>query len=83
MGDGQFGFEEGGTYSLKQFQDKAADLKEGYFQHRLPFDPVLNCSRPVTEDDIEREFWRLVSSLEETVEVEYGADIHSTTHGSG
>jgi histone demethylase JARID1 len=83
VGDGQFGFEEGGTYSLKQFQDKAADFKEGYFENRLPFDPVLNCRRPVTEDDIEREFWRLVSSLEETVEVEYGADIHSTTHGSG
>lgn len=83
VGDGQFGFEEGGVYSLKQFQEKAADFKEGYFQNRLPFDPVLNCPRPVTEDDIEREFWRLVASLEETVEVEYGADIHSTTHGSG
>ncbi|OBT78700.1 hypothetical protein VF21_02235 [Pseudogymnoascus sp. 05NY08] len=83
VGDGQFGFEEGSIYSLKQFHDKAADFKEGYFQNRLPFDPVLNCPRPVTEDDIEREFWRLVASLEETVEVEYGADIHSTTHGSG
>jgi histone demethylase JARID1 len=83
VGDGQFGFEDGGVYSLKQFQDKAANFKEGYFQNRLPFDPVLNCPRPVTEDDIEREFWRLVASLEETVEVEYGADIHSTTHGSG
>lgn len=83
VGDGQFGFEEGGIYSLKQFQEKAADFKEGYFQNKMPFDPVLNCPRPVTEDDIEREFWRLVTSLEETVEVEYGADIHSTTHGSG
>ena len=83
VGDGQFGFEEGGIYSLKQFQEKAADFKEGYFQNKMPFDPVFNCPRPVTEDDIEREFWRLVASLEETVEVEYGADIHSTTHGSG
>ncbi len=49
----------------------------------MPFDVVLNCKRPVTEDDVEREFWRLVESLTETVEVEYGADIHSTTHGSG
>ncbi|KAG9244712.1 PLU-1-like protein-domain-containing protein [Calycina marina] len=83
VGDGQFGFEEGGIYSLRQFQEKAANFKEGYFQDKMPFDPVLNCPRPVTEDDIEREFWRLVASLEETVEVEYGADIHSTTHGSG
>ncbi|PWN92721.1 hypothetical protein FA10DRAFT_3405 [Acaromyces ingoldii] len=36
----------------------------------------------VSEDDVEREFWRLVHSPDETVEVEYGADVHSTTHGS-
>lgn len=83
VGDGQFGFEEGGLYSLKQFQEKAADFKQGYFENRMPFDPILNCTRPVTEDDVEREFWRLVTSIEETVEVEYGADIHCTTHGSG
>ncbi len=26
---------------------------------------------------VEKEFWRLVSSIEEDVTVEYGADIHS------
>ncbi|KAI1206852.1 PLU-1-like protein [Annulohypoxylon truncatum] len=83
VGDGQFGFEEGGLYSLKQFQEKAADFKQGYFENRMPIDPVLNCPRPVTEEDVEKEFWRLVTSTEETVEVEYGADIHCTTHGSG
>lgn len=70
-------------YSLKQFQEKAADFKQGYFENRMPYDPVLNCRRPVIEDDVEREFWKLVTSIEETVEVEYGADIHCTTHGSG
>ena len=35
----------------------------------------------VAEDDVEREFWRLTESHSDTVEVEYGADIHSTTHG--
>ena len=35
----------------------------------------------ITEDDVEHEFWRLVQSPTETVEVEYGADVHSTTHG--
>ncbi|KAI9850963.1 MAG: hypothetical protein M1838_004748 [Thelocarpon superellum] len=83
VGTGEFGFEEGGVYSLKQFQEKAHTFKESYFLPKMPFDPVLNCRRPVTEDDVEREFWRLVESLTETVEVEYGADIHSTTHGSG
>lgn len=83
VGDGQFGFEEGGLYSLKQFQEKAADFKQGYFEKKMPHDPLLNCSRPVTEDDVEREFWRLVADLDEEVQVEYGADIHCTTHGSG
>ena len=40
------------------------------------FDDVV-----VTEADVENEFWRLVQSPSETVEVEYGADVHSTTHG--
>lgn len=83
VGDGQFGFEEGGLYSLKQFQQKANDFKQGYFEKKMPFDHTLNCHRPVTEEDVEVEFWRLVADLEETVEVEYGADIHCTTHGSG
>ena len=83
VGTGEFGFEEGGIYSLKQFQEKAQQFKDNYFGPKMPFDPVLNANRPVTEDDVEREFWRLVESITETVEVEYGADIHSTTHGSG
>jgi len=83
VGTGDFGFEEGGIYSLRQFQDKAHHFKETYFQPKMQFDPVLNSKRAVTEDDVEREFWRLVESPTEEVEVEYGADIHSTTHGSG
>ena len=83
VGTGEFGFEEGDTYSLKQFQERANRFKESYFADTMPFDPILNSRRRVTEDDVEKEFWRLVESLTETVEVEYGADIHSTTHGSG
>jgi histone demethylase JARID1 len=83
VGTGEFGFEEGGVYSLKQFQEKASNFKKNYFASKMPFDPVLNDHRRESEDDVEREFWRLVESLTETVEVEYGADIHSTTHGSG
>ena len=83
VGTGDFGFEEGGIYSLRQFQEKAHHFKDTYFDPKMQFDPVLNCRRAVTEDDVEREFWRLVESPSEEVEVEYGADIHSTTHGSG
>ena len=83
VGTGEFGFEDGGVYSLKDFQEKADTFKETYFQDKMAYDPVKNCKRPVTEEQTEREFWRLVENLTETVEVEYGADVHSTTHGSG
>ena len=83
VGTGEYGFEEGGIYSLKVFQEKANNFKEHYFSTRMPLDPVTNVPRRATEDDVEREFWRLVENLTESVEVEYGADIHSTTHGSG
>ncbi|KAJ5362824.1 hypothetical protein N7541_003668 [Penicillium brevicompactum] len=83
VGTGEFGFEDGGVYSLKQFQEKANEFKKKYFASKMPFDPVLNTHRRETEDDVEAEFWKLVVDLHETVEVEYGADIHSTTHGSG
>jgi hypothetical protein len=33
------------------------------------------------EDHFEREFWRLVESQHETVEIEYGADVNSTKDG--
>ena len=32
---------------------------------------------------VEKEFWRIVSSIDEDVVVEYGADLHSMDHGSG
>ena len=83
VGTGDYGFADGEIYSLRQFQEKANNFKDLYFQSKMPFDPVLNKPRQVTEDDVEREFWKLVESVHETVEVEYGADIHSTTHGSG
>lgn len=83
VGTNDYGFEEGSIYSLKQFQEKANNFKEHYFAARMPFDPITNTQRRATEDDVEREFWRLVEDITESVEVEYGADIHSTTHGSG
>ena len=44
--------------------------------------PVPGTDLRPSEDDVEREFWRLVHSPHENVDIEYGADIHSTTHGS-
>ncbi|KAH9882346.1 hypothetical protein J1614_000582 [Plenodomus biglobosus] len=83
VGTGEFGFEEGGVYSLKQFQERAHHFKHTHFANKTAFDPITNTHKPITEDDVEREFWQSVGNLTETIEVEYGADIHSTTHGSG
>ncbi|RMZ79667.1 hypothetical protein DV738_g3237, partial [Chaetothyriales sp. CBS 135597] len=83
VGTNDYGFEEGSVYSLKVFQEKANNFRERHFAAIMPFDPVTNTQRRPTEDDVEREFWRLVEDINDPVEVEYGADIHSTTHGSG
>lgn len=83
VGTGEFGFEEGDVYTLQQFQTKADKFKRDYFSRRMSPNPDSQAPVSETEYDVEREFWRLAESLTETVEVEYGADIHSTIHGSG
>ncbi|KAK7206142.1 PLU-1-like protein-domain-containing protein [Myxozyma melibiosi] len=83
VGTGEFGFEEGQVYNLRQFQEKAKNFLDHYLSTRMPLNGKSKRATRVTEDEIEAEFWRLVESLDETVEVEYGADIHSTIHGSG
>ena len=78
-----FGFQDGGIYSLKEFQELARVHKQKHFKDKLAFDPIKNEYRQPSEEDVEREFWRLTESLDGQEPVEYGADIHSTTHGSG
>jgi histone demethylase JARID1 len=65
---------------LKQFQEKAHSFKDRHFAAKAAEEGSMI---DVSEEEVELEFWRLTESLTETVEVEYGADIHSTTHGSG
>lgn len=90
---GDFGFDEGEEHSLSTFQARDLEFRRMWFeshppaQHALPStnDTDLIVSMignvPVSEYDVEEEFWRLVQSPNETVEIEYGADVHSTTHG--
>ncbi|KAF9113649.1 hypothetical protein BGX27_001124 [Mortierella sp. AM989] len=72
-----FGFEEGEEYSLSSFQQKCNNFKKNWFEKSGYKDTNI------PEDVVEREFWRLVENAYETAEVEYGADLHSTQHGSG
>ncbi|KAL4256714.1 [histone H3]-trimethyl-L-lysine(4) demethylase [Pleurotus pulmonarius] len=89
---GDFGFDEGEEHSLSSFQARDLAFRRMWFEQHPPErdemvdanDPTVNRFGNVvaTENDVEREFWRLVQSTTETVEIEYGADVHSTTHGS-
>lgn len=70
-----YGFEQARKeYTLQTFGEMADTFKSEYFTkpaHMIPTELV------------EREFWRLVSSLEEDLSVQYGADIHVLDQGSG
>ncbi|KAJ3414008.1 hypothetical protein HDV05_007215 [Chytridiales sp. JEL 0842] len=77
-----FGFEDGKTWTLAEFQKVADGFKEQWFSDKAPRDPETG-DLIITEDMVEREFWRLVESPFDDVEVEYGADLHSSHHGSG
>ncbi|KAK7062094.1 Jumonji superfamily protein [Favolaschia claudopus] len=90
---GDYGFDEGDEHSLSSFQARDAEFRRVWFESHPPArDPdELEIDDPtssrignvtVSEYDLETEFWRLVNTQDETVEVEYGADVHSTTHGS-
>lgn len=91
-GSGDFGFDEGEEHSLSSFQARDREFRRLWFESHPPpeshippreGDITKNCigSVFVSEYDVEKEFWRLVQSPNETVEIEYGADVHSTTHG--
>ncbi|XP_051864987.1 lysine-specific demethylase 5C [Pristis pectinata] len=70
-----FGFEQATReYTLQSFGEMADSFKSDYFN--MP-------AHMVPTELVEKEFWRLVSSIEEDVTVEYGADIHSKEFGSG
>ncbi|CAG8587699.1 6134_t:CDS:2, partial [Ambispora gerdemannii] len=71
-----FGFGEGSEYSLAEFQKKADNFKANYLQKHPPEGETS------IEDHIEAEFWRLAQSIEENVDVEYGADINAMDYGS-
>ncbi|KAM4613210.1 lysine (K)-specific demethylase 5Ba isoform 2-T2 [Polymixia lowei] len=70
-----FGFEQASrNYTLRAFGDMADSFKSDYFNMPVHMVPT---------ELVEKEFWRLVSTIEEDVTVEYGADIASKDYGSG
>ncbi|KAJ3336197.1 hypothetical protein HDU93_003463 [Gonapodya sp. JEL0774] len=89
-----FGFDEGGTYTLSEFKDKCEKWKRAYFGLKEPqraWEGGVWTEAPVegakgrggvTEEDVETEFWNLVEDPYNGVEVEYGADLHTSVYGS-
>lgn len=71
-GHDDYGFEDSDPLTLADFQDKADAFKIIHFE-----------SSSTTELQIEEEFWNIVGCPFKEVKVEYGADLHTSIHGSG
>lgn len=72
---GSYGFEPSSHYyTLKEFGEMANKFKSEYFKKPI---------KSITEEECEKEFWRILSSPNEMVSVEYGADLHTLETGSG
>ncbi|KAF6210416.1 hypothetical protein GE061_013522 [Apolygus lucorum] len=70
-----YGFDQAEKhYSLEEFGQMAVQFKEEHFGM-----PCLS----VPIEEVEKEYWRLLTDLEHDTMVEYGADIHSVDHGMG
>jgi hypothetical protein len=72
-----YAFEEGEDHDLDSFKAQADRFRNEWFG-KFGKNPDN-----LAELDLEREFWRLVESPFENLEVEYGADLHSSRFGSG
>lgn len=97
MNGAEYGFEEGEDHSLHSFRKRADAFKSKWLNdHPLPSnkgkgrelypgqeeeDGNAMSGQVAVEDHFEREFWRLVESQTESVEIEYGADVNSTRDG--
>ncbi|EKX49136.1 hypothetical protein GUITHDRAFT_68209, partial [Guillardia theta CCMP2712] len=69
-----FGFGEGGFYTFHSFRRRADDFKSKWFS---------DWERPVTVEDVEKEYWRVVDGGDLMLRVEYGNDLDVSGHGSG
>ena len=71
----EFGFAQSQReYSLTEFAAVADKFKSDYFRMK---------AKDVPLDVVEKEFWRIMSSMEDAVTVEYGADLQNNEYGSG
>ncbi|PVU94787.1 hypothetical protein BB561_002253 [Smittium simulii] len=77
-----YGFEEGSSYSLSEFQQKSNSFKMKFFASYFNSSDGFK-SNSVPPEVIEKFFWSTVSNPNIDIGVEYGADLASSIHGSG
>ncbi|KAE9612020.1 putative chromatin remodeling & transcription regulator FYR family [Lupinus albus] len=84
-----FGFEPGPEFTLETFQRYSDDFKTKYFRnyedvyHPGSNTTVSNGNSEPSVENIEGEYWRMVESPTEEIEVLYGADLETGIFGSG
>ncbi|KAK7344107.1 hypothetical protein VNO77_13382 [Canavalia gladiata] len=85
----RFGFEPGPEFTLEAFQKYADDFQVKYFRknenvtHLGANSTILNGTMELSVENIEGEYWRMVESPTEEIEVLYGADLETGVFGSG
>ncbi|OIW13771.1 hypothetical protein TanjilG_31660 [Lupinus angustifolius] len=84
-----FGFEPGPEFTLETFQRYSDDFKTKYFRkygdvyQSEANTTVSNGNSEPSVENIEGEYWRMVESPTEEIEVLYGADLETGSFGSG
>ncbi|ETW09373.1 hypothetical protein, variant 1 [Aphanomyces invadans] len=69
----KFGFEMGAEHTLASFKAKADAWQQEYFQS----------SHVPSIQELEAEYWRIVTDPTRKIQVEYGSDVDTGTMGSG
>mmetsp|Transcript_2975 Transcript_2975/g.5686 ORF Transcript_2975/g.5686 Transcript_2975/m.5686 type:complete len:850 (-) Transcript_2975:1097-3646(-) len=72
-----FGFLEGEMFTLSRYEQYANSFKSEWF------DSFYSEGEAPSPGDIEAEYWRIVESSDEMVNVQYGSDLDTKVVGSG
>ncbi|XP_039116834.1 lysine-specific demethylase JMJ703-like isoform X3 [Dioscorea cayenensis subsp. rotundata] len=81
--DERFGFEAGPCFTLESFQRYADDFKEQYFRTEDEDIDLGSRQWEPSVANIEGEYWRIVESPTEEIEVLYGSELDTGDFGSG
>lgn len=70
-------YDDGRKHTFRSYQKAAAEFHQAYWTKK-GCDPAS-----ITSEQIEKEYWRIVETNPESVEVEYANDLDTTSVGSG